>query len=97
MLLRRTGAVYRGWFKLAPVVSAAAAAETAAIVPGAGVVRAEVGAAHVAVAGAGLSRIRGRYHTAVAPAAIQEMMRQFLTGNHARAHRQAGGQATGYT
>src|SRR5580692_1853020 len=72
---------------LAPIVSAATA--SAAIVPGTGIVRAEVVTAHIAVAGAGLGGLGRRYDAALAMAAVQEVMRQFLACDDARAHCQA--------
>src|SRR5882724_6367610 len=78
---------------LAPVVAAATA--SAAIVPGSGIVRAEVGTAHVAIAGAVLGGLGRGYDTAFVPAAVQEVMRQFLAGHDAGAHGQAGREAAG--
>src|SRR5258707_527320 len=72
---------------LAPVV--AAAATSAAIVPGTGIIRAEVRTAHVAIAGAGLGGLGRWYDATLVSAAVQEVMRQFLAGHDAGTHGQA--------
>jgi hypothetical protein len=70
----------------APVVSAAAAA-TAPIVPGAGVVDAEIATAHVAVAGLVPIAVFGRWdYGAFTSAAIQEVMGQLFARNYTGAH-----------
>src|SRR6202166_1111235 len=83
-----SGAAHKS--RLAPV--AAAAATTAVIPAGAGVVHAEVGAAHVAVTRARLTRL-SRGDNPAATTAIQEVMGHLFAGNHAGAHRQPGGES----
>src|SRR5882762_10199411 len=78
----------RGW--LAPIAAATATRPAAVIPAGAGVVHAEVGATHVAIAEARVARLGGGYDTAAAAAAaVQEMMGEFFAGNHACAHGQS--------
>src|SRR5580693_1009375 len=71
------GKSMRGALQFSGSLTPVAAAAPAAVIPRAGIVCAEVGAAHIAVAKTRLRCIRGRYHTAGAVAAIKEMMRQF--------------------
>jgi hypothetical protein len=81
-----------GFWKLRPIVAATATATaptTAGVVPAAGIIDAEVRTAHVAVAGLlPFAGVRRRYHAAaLAVAAVQEVMREFLAGYHTRTDR----------